>query len=330
MVEIVIASQALVANLCGDPTERSVAVYLPPGYDEATESYPLLVDLVGFTGSGFSHLGWRPFGESVPQRLDRLVAEGRMGPVVAAFPDCFTSLGGNQYVNSPATGRWEDFLIDEMLPRLENDFHLAPGREHRAVFGKSSGGFGALFHGLTRADAWGAVACHSGDMGWELVYATEFPRVLDVVAKHDGFAGFLDHVRDAPKIEDDEMHALMMLAMGASYAPDPSAPKGVSLPVDLRTCQRDRAAWSRWLAFDPLEIIDTPEAEANLRSLLGLYIDCGSRDQYHLVYGARTFVAWLERCGIPHHYEEFDDDHSSIDYRMDVSLPFLYRALTAG
>ena len=71
------------------------------------------------------------------EALDRLVEEGRMGPVVAAFPDCFTSLGGNQYIDSAAMGRWEGFLIDEMLPRLEAEFRLLSGREHRAVIGKS-------------------------------------------------------------------------------------------------------------------------------------------------------------------------------------------------
>ena len=66
---------------------------------------------------------------------------------------------------------------------------------------------------------------------------------------------------------------------------------------------------------------------AALKSLKGIYVDCGWRDQYHLHYGARALSLELARRGIRHVYEEFDDTHSSIDYRMDVSLPFLYRAL---
>ena len=62
-------------------------------------------------------------------------------------------------------------------------------------------------------------------------------------------------------------------------------------------------------------------------SLRGIYIDCGWRDQYHLHYGARLLSKRLAQHGIRHVYEEFDDNHSSIDYRMDVSLPYLYRAL---
>ena len=64
-----------------------------------------------------------------------------------------------------------------------------------------------------------------------------------------------------------------------------------------------------------------------LKSLRAIYVDCGWRDQYHLHYGARVLSKRLAQHGIAHRYEEFDDTHSSIDYRMDVSLPFLVRAL---
>jgi hypothetical protein len=65
----------------------------------------------------------------------------------------------------------------------------------------------------------------------------------------------------------------------------------------------------------------------NLRRLQGVYIDCGWRDQYHIHYGSRQLSRLLAAAGIEHRYEEFDDDHSDVDYRMDTSLPYLYRAL---
>jgi enterochelin esterase-like enzyme len=176
---LTIESRAVARNLLGDPSSRVVDVYLPDGYDDAGDDYPLLVFLAGFTGSGLKLHGWRPFDESVPQKIDRLVEAGAMGPVIAAFPDCFTSLGGNQYVNSVALGNWDDFLHDEMIPRLENEFRLRKGAEHRAVLGKSSGGYGALVQGLLHGDRWEAIACHSGDMGFDWVYRPDFPVLLD-------------------------------------------------------------------------------------------------------------------------------------------------------
>jgi S-formylglutathione hydrolase FrmB len=326
---VTVDSAALRGNLLGDPTARDVAVYLPRGYDASDAHYPLFVDLVGFTGSGPKHVGWQAFQENVPQRVDRLVAAGRMGPVIVAFPDCFTSLGGNQYVDSAALGRWEGFLLEEMVPRLEAAFRLRRGAAHRAVFGKSSGGYGALVQGLRHGEHWGAVACHSGDMGFDNLYRRDFPPTLDELAKHGGeVAAFLEHLRGADKIRGGEMHALMILAMAASYDPAPEAPAGVRLPVDPRTAELDTERWRRWLEHDPLTLVEREACRDSLRRLRGLYLDCGRRDQYFLHYGARAFVRRLERAGIPHRYEEFDDDHSGIDYRMDVSLPFLYEAVT--
>ena len=151
-------SQALRSNMLRDPSVRVVDVYLPAGHDG--QGLPLLVDLVGFTGSGLSHTNWVGFRENLPERLDRLIGEHRMPPVVVAFPDCFTRLGGNQYINSASTGPWEDYLLLEMLPTIERRYGCGgPGR--RGVFGKSSGGYGALTHALRHSDIWAAAACHS-------------------------------------------------------------------------------------------------------------------------------------------------------------------------
>lgn len=127
-------SDVLKSNRLGDPSRRDVDVYIPANHDGA--GLPLLVDLVGFTAGGPLHTAWKAFFENVPERLDRLIATGQMPPVVVAFPDCFTSLGGNQYVNSEVVGRWEDFLIDEMLPAVETRFGCG-GTGRRGVLEKA-------------------------------------------------------------------------------------------------------------------------------------------------------------------------------------------------
>lgn len=329
VVEITVASTALAQNLLGDPSERRVAVYLPAGYDESKQHLPLLVDLAAFTGSGLKRLSWSAFGESVPQRLDRLVAEGAMGPTVVAFPDAFTSLGGNQYVDSLALGRWEAFIVEDLLPALIARFRVRPGPEHRGVYGKSSGGYGALVQGLRHAEHWGAVACQSGDMGFDLLYPRDFPSTLDALARHGGLEGWLRRIDGAPSLRGGDFHTLMILAMAASYDPDPAAPRGIRLPVDPHTCALDPERWAAWLRHDPVRIVRDPAARANLSRLRGLFIDCGRHDQYFLHYGARQLSAALAEHGVAHHYEEFDGTHSGIDYRLDVSLPWLYRTLTA-
>jgi enterochelin esterase-like enzyme len=325
---ITIESRAVAGNLLGDPSSRAVGIYLPEGYDTSDADYPLFVCLAGFTGSGLRHLGWQMFGENLPQRLDRLVAEGKMGPVVTAFPDGFTALGGNQYVDSAAMGRWEAFVLDEMIPAIEARYRVRAAASHRAVFGKSSGGYGAMIHGLLHGDRWGAIACQSGDMGFDIIYRRDLPLALGALAKHGGdVEAFVASLREAKKIKGEELHALMVLAMSASYDPDPDAPYGVRLPVDLETCTLDAERWDAWLRHDPLLMVDREDCRASLRRLKGLFVDCGSCDQYFLQYPARAFVAKLAEAGIDHVYEEFDDNHSGVDYRMDRSLPFLFGAL---
>src|SRR5271169_1117727 len=113
-------SKVLASNMLGDPTLRAIDVYIPAKHDGC--GLPLLVDLVGFTAGGPAHTNWKNFSENVPERLDRLIATGAMPAVAAAFPDCFTRLGGNQYINSAAVGRWDDFLRQEMVPFVEKQF----------------------------------------------------------------------------------------------------------------------------------------------------------------------------------------------------------------
>jgi enterochelin esterase-like enzyme len=320
---LVLDSAALKGNLLGDPTTREIDVYVPHGHDG--RGLPLLVDVVGFTAGGPVHTNWKSFGENVPERLDRLIATGAMPPVAVAFPDCFTRLGGNQYVNSVAMGRWDDFLLQEAVPFVERKFACG-GAGRRGIFGKSSGGYGAMVHALLHPDFWSAAAVHSGDMFMELMYRHEFVPVLRALSKQPDIKKWVDDFWAAPKTKDSDIHIIMILAQAASFDPDPSAPYGVRLPVTLDTCEIIPDRWANWLKWDPLSIVE--DRGEGLKQLKALYIDCGDVDQYNLVYGARRMHKKLDALGVKHTYEEFPDNHSSVDYRMDISLPVLAKALS--
>jgi S-formylglutathione hydrolase FrmB len=322
---LTVASEKLKSNMLGDPTDRRVDVYLPAGHDGA--GLPLLVDLVGFTAGGPAHTNWVGFRENVPERLDRLIGEGAMPPVVVAFPDCFTRVGGNQYIDSASTGLWAQFLTQEMLPAVEGAFGCG-GEGRRGVFGKSSGGYGSIVHALDHADVWAAAACHSGDMAFELCYLPDMPDTLRALARSEGsIETWWTRFESAKKTPEGSFKALNILAMAAHYDPDPSAYLGLQLPVTRDTCEVIEERWANWLAHDP--VVKLERQWQNLKQLKALYIDCGETDQFNLVYGARRFVRRLGELGVSHRYEEFADNHSAVDYRMDESLPFIARALTA-
>ena len=352
LLELEFESRVLRANPLGDPHVRRLHVWLPKQYDVGGSRgrgrrFPVLFDLVGYTGAGFSHTNWRAFDENVPERAARLIANRKMPPAILVFPDCFTALGGNQYVNSSAIGRYADYLVRELVPFVDREVRTLAAREHRGCFGKSSGGYGAILHGMKHARTWGAVANHSGDAYFEFVYRCEFPAMLDVLARHakprrrpgpldvartrraaakDGRVGrFLEHVWAKERLSGAEINALMMLCMAATYDPDPATENGFQLPVDLETGAWRPERWRRWLAHDPVRLV--ARYRKSLASLRGLWIDCGWRDQYRIHYGTRLLSEALQRARVRHVYEEFEDDHSGIDYRMDRSLPYLARAL---
>jgi S-formylglutathione hydrolase FrmB len=345
-------SKILKNNPLGDPHVRKLAVWLPPGYESSTHRYPALYDLTGFTGSGLAHTNWKPFGYNIPERVARLIHEQKMGPTIMVMPDCFTALGGNQYVNSSAIGNYADYLTREIIPFVDREFRTLPSRDHRGCFGKSSGGYGAIIHGMKYSKYWGGIADHSGDAYFDFVYWHDWPNTLNELTKYrlpkrkagaynakveagrkgldEGFDDgrikrFLQAIAKKEKLSGAEGHCIMNLCMAASYDPYPRAPMGFRVPFNLESGEFSEARWQKWRAHDPVNLVKQYKAE--LKSLHGIYIDCGWSDQYHIHYGTRILARRLGEAGIRHLYEEFNDNHTDVDYRMDISLPYLYRAL---
>jgi enterochelin esterase family protein len=327
VVHLDVQSRVLRGNPLGDPWRRRLPVYLPPGYDDtAPARYPVLYALTGFTGRGAMLLNTTNWGEPLDARLDRLQAEGRIGPMIVVLPDCFTRYGGSQYVNSSAVGDYADHLLHEIVPLVDRTLRTLPLARHRGIFGKSSGGYGAIVHGMMHPEVFGAVACHSGDMAFEYCLFPDFPKLLQQIERHGSAPAFLRAFEAAPRKTNDLIAAINIFAMAACYAPNRRArPLGFDLPFDPRTGAVDAGVWRRWLAHDPLRML--PRRVAALRRLRLLFLDCGRRDEFHLLWGARQMTAALRARGIRHVYEEFDDGHMDISYRYDRSLPHLWEAV---
>lgn len=318
-------SQLLRNNLLDEPSSLQHDVYLPAGYTDNTDShYPVVFCLAAYTNAGPGQVAWRNHGETLPQRLDRLIEQEQMGPLIAVFPNAYNALGGNQYVNSTTTGPWADVLRDELVPLVDRQFRTT-GRH--GVFGKSSGGFGALHLAINQPDTWQAAASHAGDAGFERVYLPDFPKACLVLERYDyDLERFVKQFWRRKKADYNEFHALMVLCLAASYDPQPDQPLGLRLPFTAGTCELVEDAWQTWLAFDPVR--QGREHLQALNQLDGLWLDVGSYDQYHIQFGTRQLHRRLEELGVRHHFEEFEGNHSGIDWRLDESLPFLYRSLT--
>jgi hypothetical protein len=120
---------------------------------------------------------WRsrsPFRRSFPELADELFARGETPPAITVWVDCWTSLSGGQFLDSPGTGDYQMYLCDEVVPFVDERYRTIADSKHRGIAGKSSGGYGAMVVPMLRPELWGAVATHAGDALFEMCYLPEF------------------------------------------------------------------------------------------------------------------------------------------------------------
>lgn len=317
-------SDVLKNNAPGDPHIRDLAVYLPPGYEEQSdERFPVVYCLTGFTGRGKMLLNDNAFSPNFAERMDRLIADGTIRPMIAVMPDCFTYYGGSQYINSSATGKYEDYLTAEIVPFIDENFRTAAERDSRAVMGKSSGGYGALIMGMRHSDIFGLVCSTAGDAYFEYCYPADFPKAFrSIKGDADRFMREFWSTERKPR---DFHSALNTIGMAACYSPNG---EGFDLPFDTKTGEMRNDIWEKWLEHDPIRLVE--KYVENLKSLRLLYLDAGTRDEFALDVGARILSKKLRGHGIEHIHEEFDDGHMGISYRYDRSLEMISAALPTG
>ena len=323
-------SRALRGNPLGDPHVRTVPVYLPAGYDDPAQTkfrYPVAFVLTGFTGRGTMLLNDHGWNEPLHLRLDRLIASGKVQPLIAVMPDCFTRYGGSQYLDSSAHGRYETHLVKELVPWVDRTFRTKAKAAHRAILGKSSGGYGAIVQGLRHPDVFGVVGDHSGDAAFEYGYLSDFPSVVRAVSKYGSLEKWFAAFRRAEKKTYDWLKVLNVIAMAAAYSPNPRKPLRVDLPFDLRTGAIDDAVWRRWLAWDPVRMMRQARYKAAARNLKLVFVDAGTRDEFYLDLGARMLVEELRKAKAKVQHEEFDDTHMDIQYRYDRSFEVISKVL---
>lgn len=306
-------SKILENNPCGDKFIRDVLVYLPPGYDES-KNYPSVYVLTGFTGRGKMLLNDAAFSPNFAARMDKLINAEQIRPMIAVLPDCFTYYGGSQYINSTATGNYEDYLTQEIVPFVDENFSTIKDRNARAVMGKSSGGYGALIMAMRHSDIFGLACSTSGDCYFEMCYLPDFPKAFRAINGNP--QKLLDKMwNEEERKSKNDFDGLNIIGMSACYSPNGT---NFDLPFDPETGELREEVWQRWLAHDPVRLVE--KYAEKLKSLRLLFIDAGTRDEFALDIGARVLCRKLRNFDVPHIHEEFDDGHFNISYRQNRSL----------
>lgn len=309
-------SEILENNPPADKFIRDLYVYLPPDYEE-DKFYPSVYVLTAFTGRGKMLLNDSAFTPNFAERMDKLILSGKIKPMIAVMPDCFTHYGGSQYINSSATGNYEDYLTKEIVPFVDETFRTLKNKNSRAVMGRSSGGYGALVMASRHADLFGLACSTSGDAYFEMCYLPDIPKAFRVIKGEP--KKLLEKMwNEDEKKGKHDFDGFNIIGMSACYSPNGT---DFDLPFNLKTGELREDIWAKWLENDPVRLVE--KSVENLQSLKLLYIDAGTRDEFALDLGARVLCERLKKYDVPHIHEEFDDGHFNISYRQNRSLELI-------
>jgi enterochelin esterase-like enzyme len=331
---LTVESELLVGNPLGDPARRPLYVYRPPGVAAGTDGstsgpLPAVYVIQGFTGQLDMWLGRSAFEATLVERLDAMFASGECPPAIVVLVDAWTSRGGSQFLNSGSTGRYLDYLCDEVVPFVDRRYPTRADRDHRGLSGKSSGGYGAMVVPMLRPDVFGALASHAGDALFEVAYLPEFP--LAARALRDRFDGSIEvmyaQLAQAPSFDYGAFGPPMeMYGYACAYSPDPDRPGEALLPFEVPTGRLVDDVWERWLALDPVRMV-AGHRDA-LRSMRRIHLEAGRSDEYYLDLGAEAVSEQLTAHAVEHTFELFDGGHGGISYRYPGAIAELARALT--
>jgi enterochelin esterase family protein len=326
-------SAALRGNVLSDPTDREVLVYLPPSYDETLRSpnngarrFPMVMVLPAFGAMHRTLASFRLWDKNVFEIYESLLARAECIEAILVVPDAVNRWGGSQFLDSAATGAYQTYLVDEVVPFVDQLYRTIPTRESRAIVGRSSGGFGALRIGIDRPDAFAAIGCHAGDALFDVSLRPGLTAVATVLDREGGLLPFANRMREQGPRGDADFEAIAMLAYAAAYAPNTASPfPHCDLPFDPETALLIPEVWARWIEHDPVVLLERFPAALSRASFV--YLDAGNRDEHGLHFGARRLARLLRDRGVACVHEEFDGGHRNTTQRFANSLPKLIEVL---
>ena len=329
----VVESEALAGNPLGDPARRPLYVYRAPGILTASETdapaiydVPAVFVLQAYGGQLDKWLARQSFEPTFIERLDAMFASADTPPAVVVLVDNWTRYGGAQWINSGGTGRYQDYLADEVVAFVDERYPTAKSPSKRGVTGHSSGGYGALRACMDRPDVFaGGLVAHAPDSLFEVCYQPDFPDAARLLRERydSDVRKLLAAFAAREKFDHDEYGMVLeLLGCQAAYAPE------LRLPFELGSGQTIEEIWRAWLAHDPVRMVSS-HGEA-LKRLRHIRLEAGRHDEANLDLGAQALSAELVAAGVNHQFELFDGGHSGIAYRFAPAIGELIRALASN
>ena len=281
---------------------RNYTIYLPEGYYESDEEYPVVYFLHGFGGTNNSY-------NTFHSSLNSMMSDGTIINMIVVSADGNTDLySGSFYTNSILNGDYEDYIAYDLVNHIDTSFRTLAMKEFRGLSGHSMGGYGAFRLGLYHSDIFSSFAAHSGPIHLENL---NNPFLINVILI-EAFFGALE--------PNNGPMTLMMFGLSAAFSPNlDNDPWYVDLPMD----SGGNVNWDVfeiWQAHDPYLLIDD-----HLETLAtqNIYFDCGNQDELQLYPHSQDMHDKLFDLGIPHTFAPYSGTHSgSIYQKLEDSFEF--------
>lgn len=305
---ITVHGVSLEGNLEGNSADRSVTVYLPPGYARDGERrYPVIYGLHGYT---INNDIWSQELRAEAS-LNAAYAAG-LRDLIVVLPSAQTRHNGSMYSSSVTVGDWERFIAEDLVAYIDAHYRTLATRESRGLFGHSMGGYGASRIGMKRPDVFSALYIMSPCcMSARDAPPADFLARLEALQTPEQAAalGFMERAT---------------LAVGAAWSPNPNKPP---FYLDLPTGDdaSRNSVLAQWAANAPLAMAE--QNIFNLRRYSAIAIDVGDRDGLRV--DAEAFHNLLKDSNVANTFEIYDGDHvSGVAQRFERHVaPFFDRAL---
>ncbi len=319
-------------NKAGEDPLRQVSVYLPPGYEQGTQRYPVIYVLHGYGGTDSVMMSvWINF----KQLLDEAIKTGNMRPMIVVAPNSDTKMKGSFYTNSSVTGNWADYIAKDVVQYIDKNFRTIPDRKSRGLCGHSMGGNGALKLGMLFADTFSAVyALSPAVLNWYGDFSLS-SRGFKRISKLNNEDAIVKGLNEFDQTGDfDAFYAAVLTAMAKVYSPNSSKKELLAdFPVSYikDSAVYDPKVISQWEAQFPFYMLD--HYLPQLRSLTALKLDWGRNEEFsHIPYTSLQMSKKLEAYRIKHFAEEYIGDHGNMlggfDGRIfNELLPFFEKYL---
>lgn len=310
VVYLKIPAPSLRGNLLGDPDVQEVAVYLPPSYQTSgSKRYPVLYLLHGYGGNPRAWFGVGQFSFNITPVLDELMNSAKVREMIVVAPNGTNALGGSFYVNSTASGNWEDFIVRDVVGYVDSNYRTLARASSRGIAGHSMGGYGAVHAGMRNTGIFSAVyALSPCCLGLE----GEFTEA-DAAWRRVGTIKIKEQMPKPIKSLEDFL-VTAFLGTGAAFSPDVDRAPFFSTPLyfekEGKLIQNEAVA-ARWKSKMPLYLI--AEHKTGLLALRGIFLDYGEKEEFaHIRSTTARFSLVLSEHGIPHIFEVYPDgDHGS-------------------